>query len=149
MAGLTSIRSVDRAACRIGIDHAVATAEAMGCRCCIAVVDAAGHLVSYDRMDGAPLQSAQHAREKALSAAGNWLATNDMWAYVADTPQLHLGVLKVEGLSVLGGGVPIRIGDELVGAVGVSGSCGMPEDHAIAEAAIAAILAALGPGASE
>ena len=52
----------------------------------------------YDRMDGAPYNSAQHARDKAVSSAGNGVATHEMWAYVADDPQLNLGILKVAGL---------------------------------------------------
>ena len=109
----------------------MAKAGELGCHVCIAVIDVAGHLVSYDRMDGAPFQSARHAQDKAgVSAAGNGLATHEMWAYVEDDAQLRQGVLKVEGLSVLGGGLPIRHADELVGAVGVSGSCGMAEDRA-------------------
>ena len=143
MAGLTTVRSVDRDAARIGIERAVAESISLGCRTCIAVLDAAGALVSYDRMDGAPFQSAQNAHDKALSSAGNGLATNDMWAYVEKVPQLNPGALKIQGLSVIGGGVPIRYRGELVGAVGVSGSCGMPEDHAVASAAVAAIEAAL------
>ncbi len=143
MTGLVTTRAVGRAAARAGIEAAIAQAEAIDCRCCVAVVDPGGHVVSYDRMDGAPIQSAQHARDKAVSAAGNGLATNEMWSSVADTPQLRSGVLKVAGLSILGGGVPVRLGGELVGAVGVSGSCGMEEDHALAETAIAAILRAV------
>lgn len=143
MAGLNIARSVDRTAARVGIERAVETAVALGCRTCIAVIDVAGNLVSYDRMDGAPFNSAQHAQDKAVSSAGNGVATHEMWAYVADSPQLNLGILKVQGLSVLDGGVPIHIEGELVGAVGVSGSCGMAEDRAIAEAAVAAILASL------
>jgi uncharacterized protein GlcG (DUF336 family) len=140
------MRTVSRETARIGIDRAVEKSEAIGCRTCIAVIDIAGNLVSYDRMDGAPYNSAQHAQDKAVSSAGNGVATHDMWAYVADHPQLNLGILKVQGLSVLGGGVPIHLDGELIGAVGVSGSCGMAEDQVIAEAAVAAILAALGSG---
>lgn len=146
MPGLVTTRSVGRSAARAGIEAAVAAAQELGCRCCIAVVDMAGETVSYDRMDGAPFNSAPNARDKAVSAAGNGTATNDMWAYVANDPQLHLGILKVPGLSVLGGGVPIVLGEERIGAVGVSGDCGMTEDHAIATAGVTAILAAVGDG---
>jgi uncharacterized protein GlcG (DUF336 family) len=146
MPGLVTIRSVGRSAARAGIEAAVVAAQELGCRCCIAVVDMAGETVSYDRMDGAPFNSAPNARDKAVSAAGNGTATNDMWAYVANDPQLHLGILKVPGLSVLGGGVPIVLGEERIGAVGVSGDCGMTEDHAIATAGVTAILAAVGDG---
>lgn len=143
MAGLNVTRSVDRAAARLGVERAVSESEALGCRTCIAVLDAAGNLVSYDRMDGAPYNSAAHAQDKAYSAAGNGVATMDMWAAVAGLQQLSLGILKVHGLSVLGGGVPIAFAGELVGAVGVSGSCGQDEDHRIATAAVQAIVGAL------
>ena len=144
MPALNQTRAVSRELARIGIERALLRSAELGCRTCIAVVDTAGMVVCYDRMDDAPFQSARHALDKAVSSAGNGLATSDMWAYVADTPQLNLGVLKVEGMSVLGGGVPIRYEGELVGAVGVSGSCGMPEDQDVATAAVAAILEALG-----
>jgi uncharacterized protein GlcG (DUF336 family) len=143
---LIQTRTVSRELARIGIERAVEQSEAIGCRTCIAVIDVAGNLVSYDRMDGAPYNSAQHAQDKAVSSAGNGVATHDMWAYVANDPQLNLGILKVQGFSVLGGGVPIHLDGELLGAVGVSGSCGMAEDQAVAEAAVAAILDALQPG---
>jgi uncharacterized protein GlcG (DUF336 family) len=137
MSELTITRSVSRELARAGIDMALDRANQLGCRVCIAVVDAAGHLVSYDRMDGTPFQSARHAQDKADSAAGNGLGTHEMWAYVKDNAQLRQGVLKVEGLSIIGGGVPIRYGKDLIG---VSGDCGMSEDQSIAEAAVAAIL---------
>lgn len=134
---------LSRELARIGIERAIVASADLGCCTCVAIVDAAGHLVSYDRMDGAPFQSARHAQDKAIASAGNGMATHEMWAYVRDHSQLRLGVLKVAGLSILGGGVPIRVNGELVGAVGVSGSCGMAEDQAIAEEVVAAVLAAL------
>lgn len=143
MPSLLTQHLLSRELARVGIERAVEASTELGCRTCVAIVDAAGHLVSYDRMDGAPFQSARHAQDKALASAGNGMATDEMWAYARDDAQLRLGVLKVAGLSVLGGGVPIRVNGELVGAVGVSGSCGMAEDRAIAEQAVAAVLAAL------
>lgn len=145
MATLNTNRSVNRAIARAGVDRAVVESEAIGCTC-IAVVDSAGNLVSHDRMDGAPYNSAIHAQEKAYSAAGNGVATMAMWTAVEAKQQLALGILKVKGLSVLGGGVPLVLGEEIVGAVGVSGSCGQDEDHAIATAAAAAIIDAIHSG---
>lgn len=144
MARLNESRNVSRDLARLGIDRAIAESVALGCLTCIAVVDSAGHTVSYDRMDGAPFQSAQHAQDKAYSAAGNRVATHEMWEYVQDDPWLKTGIGKVQGLNLLGGGIPIKLDGDVIGAVGVSGSCGMAEDRAVAEAAVAAILAALG-----
>ena len=143
MPALHSSSSISRELARVGIEAAVARAVRLGCRVCIPVMDSAGHVVSYDRMDGAPFNSAQHARDKAYSSAGNGVATHEMWEYVKDEPQLHIGILKVVGLSVLGGGIPVVHRDQVIGAVGVSGSCGMTEDQAIAETARDAILGGL------
>lgn len=143
MPKLIETRSPSRELARVGIERAIAQSIELGCRTCIAVVDAEGRLVSYDRMDGAPFQSAQHAMDKAISAAGNRVATHEMWEYVKDDPWLRQGINKVEGLTLIGGGVPIKVGDEVVGAVGVSGNCGMPEDQVVAEAAVTAIIAAI------
>ena len=67
MPGLVTTRSVGRSAARAGIEAAVAAAQELGCRCCIAVVDMAGETVSYDRMDGAPFNSApQRPRQGGL-----------------------------------------------------------------------------------
>jgi glc operon protein GlcG len=143
MPQLIETRSPSRELARIGIDRAIVESVALGCRTCIAVVDAEGRLVSYDRMDGAPFQSAQHAMDKAISSAGNRIATHEMWEYIKDDPWLRQGINKIEGLNLLGGGIPIKVGDEVIGAVGVSGSCGMVEDRAAAEAAVAAIVAAI------
>lgn len=144
MGRLLQIPSVGRELARIAVDRAVAESQALGVKTCIAVVDAAGLLVAYDRMDGSPLHSAQHARDKAAASAGNGSSTYDTWKYVADDPQLRLGVLKVKDVSILGGGVPVVLDGVLIGAIGVSGTGGMPEDHAIATAAAGAVLAAIG-----
>ena len=147
MPPLIPSRNPSRELARIGIERAIAKSAALGCRTCIAVVDVSGRLVSYDRMDGAPFQSAQHAMDKAISAAGNQIATHEMWENIKDDPWLRQGINKVEGLNLLGGGVPIKVDGEVIGAVGVSGSCGMPEDRAAAEAAVAAIIAAISTAA--
>ncbi len=136
-------RAVSRELARTGIDRAVQVSIDTGCVTCIAVLDGDGQLVSYDRMDGAPFQSAQLARDKAYSVAGNGTANHDFWDMIKDQPWLVNGVQKVRGLVVLGGGIPIVYEGELIGAVGVSGKSNMDEDRAIAEAAVAAILDAI------
>jgi uncharacterized protein GlcG (DUF336 family) len=141
--GLNVTRSIDREAARVGIDRAVAVSVEMDRLVCVAVLDAAGHLISYDRMDGAPFQSAQLAQDKAYSVVGNGQANDEFWDRIKDDPWLVSGVVKVPGLVWLGGGAPVVVDGEVVGAVGVSGRSNMTEDRAIADAAIAAIEEAL------
>lgn len=126
-----------------GIQRAIEHSRAMNCLTCIAVVDSAGHLIAFARMDGAPFQSSRLAESKAYSVAGNGRATHEFWEMIKDEPWLIHNVGQVEGLVVLGGGVPVRLDDTLIGAVGVSGRSSMAEDREIAEAAAAAILEAL------
>ena len=49
----------------------------------------------------------------------------------------------LENVPMVGGGVPIKAGDEIVGAIGVSGSPGSVHDEECAEAGIAKIAASL------
>lgn len=135
--------SITRALARIGVEHAIEESRSRGCLTCIAVLDGDGHLVSYDRMDGAPFQSAQLAQDKAYSVVGNGLANDEFWQMIKDDPWLVSGVQKLRGANWLGGGVPITVGGQVVGAVGVSGKSNMQEDRAIADAAVDAIMAAL------
>jgi uncharacterized protein GlcG (DUF336 family) len=141
--GLVLTRSVTRELARRGIDRAIERSRELGCRTCIAVLDSAGHLVAFERMDNAPFQSSQLAQDKAYSVAGNGWATHQFWEWIKDDPWLVHNVGQVEGLVVLGGGVPILLGDELIGTVGVSGQSDMAQDRDIAESAAAAIVAAI------
>lgn len=143
MSQLRSTRSVTRELARVAIDRAVEKSLEIDCLVCIAVLDPSGHLVSYDRMDGAPFQSAQLAQDKAYSVAGNGQANHAFWNMIKDEPWLVSGVGKVQGLVVLGGGVPVYHDGELIGSIGVSGKSNMDEDVQIADAAAEALLAAI------
>lgn len=128
---------------RVGADAAVAEAGRLGFRICVAIVDGAGHLITFDRMDGAPFQTIDIAQAKAFSAAGNHTATHDYWHNIADEPWLVAGVQSIKGLSLLGGGIPVPQGDEMIGAVGVSGKSSMAVDQQLAEVAVRAMVSRL------
>ena len=100
----------------------------------IAVVDDGGFLVALERMDGAFLQTAEIATRKAWTAAMVRLPTKATEDMVKDRPAL---VMVPGQLRVLGG-VPIKVGDECVGAVGVSGVAS-DQDEQVARAGIAAL----------
>ena len=106
---------------------------------CVAVVDRGGNLVSFARMDGAPLLSAQLAQDKGYSVvAFNGMATREWWDLIRDEPALVHGLVKTARLTVFGGGVAITEGEMVVGAVGVSGGSA-EQDHEIAEAGAAEV----------
>ncbi|QEH34367.1 hypothetical protein OJF2_29060 [Aquisphaera giovannonii] len=106
----------------------------------VAVVDDGGHLLSFDRMDGARTVSAYTAITKATSAATLRRPTGP----VASGPQgpdplLNLSLEQAAAASggtmtTLLGGIPITVDDQVIGAVGVGGNSG-EQDAEVARAA--------------
>ena len=88
----------------------------------IAVVDDAGHLVLFERMDGAKLVAIDIAQRKARTAVYFQGPTKALEEEV--TKGGRTALLPIEGFMPLEGGVPLMSGGQLVGAVGVSGMSG-------------------------
>ena len=105
---------------------------------CVAVADHAGNLVLFARMDGAPLLSSQIAQDKAYTVAAFGLPTHEWWELLEGEPALLHGIIKTDRLIVFGGGVPIIVGGQLVGAIGVSGGSAEQDRH-VAEAGAGAL----------
>lgn len=138
------------AAFNIGCDeaeHVIAAAarEAaqMGVPQNIAIVDAAGHLVAFRRMDGAKFTSIEIALAKAFTAAGTQVETKSIGARTLPG-EPGFGIQNLHGgrFTTLAGGIPLRVGTQVVGAIGVS-SGSTAQDQQVAEAGAAAF-AALG-----
>ncbi|HVP59908.1 MAG TPA: heme-binding protein [Myxococcaceae bacterium] len=100
----------------------------------IAVVDDGGFLLALERMDGAPLPSAEIATRKAWTAAMLRLPTKALEEVVKERPALVAfpGQVRVQG------GLPIQVEGECVGAVGVSGVASH-EDEQVASAGLGAL----------
>jgi uncharacterized protein GlcG (DUF336 family) len=105
----------------------------------IAVADAGGNLVAFARMDGAWLGSIDIAINKAFTARAFDIATRDL-AGESQSGGQFFGIHVSNGgrVMVFAGGVPLKKGGTVVGAVGVSGGDGK-QDHSVAEAAAAAL----------
>jgi uncharacterized protein GlcG (DUF336 family) len=118
-----------------------AEAEALkgGWKVVIAIVDDGGHLVHMLRLDGTQTSSIDTAIGKARAAMGFRRPTRILEEMVNDgrTAFVTLDVVALQG------GVPIDIGGELIGAVGVSG-VKASDDEIIATAGIEALKRALG-----
>ncbi len=104
----------------------------------IAVLDEAGHLKAFVRMDGALLGSIDIALRKAKSAALFGLNTEELFEY-CKPGGTSFGLENTNGgLIVFAGGIPLRNGDgKVIGAVGVSGGA-VQQDFSVAEAGAAA-----------
>ncbi|WP_419912772.1 GlcG/HbpS family heme-binding protein [Candidatus Poriferisodalis sp.] len=127
-------RSLTLAGARKALDAALAEAEAMGRRFCIAVTDTSGEPVATARMDGAPRLSAGIALNKAFTVAGfGGMPSGNWWNLIKDEPSLVHGITHTPRLIVFGGGVGIFVDGELVGAIGVSGGSA-DEDTEVAQA---------------
>lgn len=94
-------------------------AESMGIKAVIAVVNADGRLVAFEAMDNSFLASITAAQDKAYTAAALRMPTEK--ALAESRGGIFDGLSNGNGILLLGGGNPLFIGGELVGAVGVSG----------------------------
>lgn len=116
---------------------AVAHARENGWAIACAVVDPAGQVLAAGRMDGAAPAILDFARDKAYTAALG-RTTRDFFERMSSARDLELGLSNRPRLCAWEGGLPVRHGGVLVGAIGVSGAAG-PEDAACGRAALAAL----------
>lgn len=127
------------AGARAALEAGLARAGELGVAVNVAVSDAAGNLLAFARMDGAPFLSTSIAQDKAWTvAAFNGIPTHEWFGLIEGEPALREGIVHRDRLVVFGGGIPIRVDSVLVGAVGVSGGSA-DQDRAVAEAAAAAV----------
>ena len=119
------------------IDTAVKYAEKIGNCCSIAVVDDCGWLIALYKMDGTLIPTVDIARDKAWTAAVFKTASSDISKFGdASKPNFGLNATNWnDRLTTIAGGLPIKDGNEVLGAIGVSG--GTPEeDTTVCQAAI-------------
>jgi len=105
----------------------------------IAVADGGGNLVAHVRMDGAWIGSVDISIKKAFTSRAFDIATKDL-AEHSQSGQQFFGIhASNDGrIMIFAGGIPLKRGDEVVGAIGVSGGSG-EQDHAVAEAGAKAL----------
>jgi uncharacterized protein GlcG (DUF336 family) len=105
----------------------------------IAVVDTAGQLVSYERMDNTQTASVLVSQDKAVSAAMYRRPTKVFQDLVAGG---GLGVrsLNLRGASTVEGGLPLVIDGKIIGGIGVSG-VNSDQDSVVAKAGVDALAA--------
>lgn len=101
----------------------------------VVIVDAAGHLITSDRLDGASLANVELAPKKAFTAVA-FGAPTQSWA--DKLAQGNTAILGNPEIVPLPGGVPIVIDGKVVGAIGVSTPQG-PIDAEAANAAVAGL----------
>jgi uncharacterized protein GlcG (DUF336 family) len=107
----------------------------------LAVVDAGGNLIAHVRMDGAWLGSIDIAIKKAFTSRAFDMATEDL-AKMAQSGEPLFGINSTnhQKVVIFAGGMPVKLGDQIVGAVGASGGT-VDQDQKVVEAAVAAFRA--------
>lgn len=118
---------------------AVQKANEIGFNIAITVCDTGGNTKLFCRMDNAPLIASDISRKKAVTAVGFGMGTGKDWFdFIKDDPILNGGAHDIKDFMLLGGGKPIYINEQLVGAIGVSGGH-YTQDEACCEAALLAV----------
>ncbi len=104
---------------------AISRAEKAGVAVSVAIVDAGGHLLLLERMDGGRFHTVHSATTKAVCAASNRRSTGSKGAQGQALDVAHaLGLALAAGAerwTAMEGGAPIMVGAECIGGVGVAG----------------------------
>lgn len=117
------------------IQEALATCRADNFRVSISVIDGGGTLKAFLRDDGAGLGSVEVSRRKAYTALifkRTSAETAKIWASTTPVP-------SIDGTVALAGGVPIKAGNEVIGAIGISGAPDGEKEMKCANAGIARV----------
>ena len=127
---------------RMMMDSAIAKAKDLGIAATIAIVDAGGHLLMLERMEGGRFHTIHSSTTKAVTAASNKRPTGSKGAQGQYLDVLHgLGLALAAGphnWTAMEGGHPIIVENECLGGIGVSGG-DLKQDQAIAKAALKTI----------
>ena len=118
---------------------AVGKATEIGSPSSIAIVDGGRNLVAFVRMDGALLASIEISQGKAYTARSMNMNTADIGPLTQPGQPLYgIETSHARPLITFGGGQPLRVNGEIVGAVGVAGGTVVQDDE-VASAAVASL----------
>ena len=101
----------------------------------VAIVDDGGNLKAFGRMDGAPILCIEMAQNKAYTALFG-VSTQDFFNSIKGDPSLLAGIPTLARVAAWGGGFPIKVDGEIVGAIGLSGAPTVQNDIDCAQAAL-------------
>jgi uncharacterized protein GlcG (DUF336 family) len=135
--GVVMQRSVSLSLAKSIAEATLAACREKGFHTAAAVVDRAGQVLVILRDEQGTSQLAEMARRKAYTARMFRTTTLEFQKRTADNPQ-YAGQRNLPDILALSGGVPIKVGDETIGAVGSAGST-LEQDDACAKAGVAKV----------
>lgn len=112
-----------------------------GYKVSVTVVDKAGNVAAQVRGDGTNPHTMEFARMKAYTSRTRGQTSLEFMT-ASSTPEGAL-LRQIPGTVAIGGGVPIKAGNEVIGGIGVSGAPGGEKDEVCAKAGIAKVADAL------
>ena len=120
------------------VNAAVKKANELGVSENVVILDDGGNLKAFSRMDGAPILCIEMAQNKAYTALLG-VSTQDFFNFIQGDPSLLAGIPTLSRVAAWGGGFPIKVGEEIVGAIGISGAPAVQNDVDCAQAALALV----------
>src|SRR5437588_11474191 len=116
MANVVKKHSISSELAQKMVDQAVAKARELGVTENVAILDDGGNLKAFRRMDGAPILYIEMAQNKAYTALFG-VATQDFFNVIQGDPSLLAGIPALSRVAARGGGFPLEVSGEVVGAV--------------------------------
>lgn len=123
---------------------AIAHANTLSANIGVVILTPAGVELAAVRMNNAPLHALGIARKKAYTSASFKVSSLSWQEKLKHKPNTMNALLKEDNFTYLGGGLPIIVDDEILGAIGVSGATEQ-QDIECAEHAIEKLLSSLSP----
>jgi uncharacterized protein GlcG (DUF336 family) len=120
------------------VNAAVAKARELGVTENVAILDDGGNLKAFSRMDRASIPTIEIAQNKAYTALFG-VPTQDFFDFIQRDASLLAGIPTLARVAAWGGGLPIKLNGEVVGAIGVSGAPTVQNDIDCARAALALV----------
>ena len=113
---------------------ALETCTKQGYHVSVHVLGRNGEVLVAVRGDGAPPHTMENSQRKAYTARTFRIPSGEFAQRVKDNPTI--GAVHLTGIIAAQGALPIKVGDEVIGAVGVSGAPGGEKDEACSKAGI-------------
>jgi uncharacterized protein GlcG (DUF336 family) len=134
MANVVKKNSISSELAQKMVDQAVAKARKIGVAENVAILDDGGNLKAFSRMD----VSIEIVQNKAYTALFG-VSTQDFFNFIQGDPSLLAGIPTLARVAAYGGGFPIKVDGEIVGAIGVSGAPTVQNDVDCAREALALV----------
>ena len=124
--GVVTQKNISLALAQSIAQAALEKCQSLGFKVSAAVVDRAGLTLVVLRGDGAGLHTPEGAERKAYTARTFSSPSADFVKRMKDRPDT-IGSIQYTRVLALGGGLPIKAGNEVIGAIGISGSPGQDD----------------------